>query len=117
MERTALSVCPILHGIVFRVVGHRKQVCKHHLGNALRAVGWHVGHDDAVPVGCVDVHHVVSSGQHADVSEPWQLFYFMAAKYDLIRQHDIGIGSPCHRLSRIGAVENGDVPNLFQFLP
>ena len=103
--------------IVLSVVGYGQQVGKHHLRHAVRAVGRHVGDDDAPLAGCRYVDDVVARGQHADVFQPRQSLHFLTSQAHLVGQHDVGIEAARDGIGCSGAVVHRHVPQPFQFSP
>ena len=113
----APSAVAVLLGIVLCAVGHRQQVRKHHLRHALRAVGRYVGHNDAVLVGSGYVYDVVARSQHSNILQARQLLHLAPSYDDLVGKHDLGVGSPCHRLFGRRAVVDGQVAHFLQRSP
>ena len=77
---------------------------KHHLSHTLRAVGRHIGDDDAPFASRLEIHHVIARCQDANILKVRQLFYLSPAKHHFVGQHDLCIGSSRHRLTGPRAV-------------
>ena len=61
----------VLHCIVFRAIGYRQQMGKHHLCHALRAVSRNIRDNDTAFTSKCDIHHVIPRSQHANVFKVW----------------------------------------------
>ena len=107
----------ILTGIVFRMIRNCQQVREYHLRHAQRTVGGHVRHDNAVLACCLQIHYVITRGQHTDIPQLWQLLYLLSLQQHLICQHHLCVLSPVDSFFRFCTLIHCQCTHFFQRFP
>ena len=72
-------------------VGDVQDMCKSGLSHTVGTVGRYVGHRDSTSAGGLRVNDIIARGQHADITQLWQMAHDFIADDHLIGNDHFGI--------------------------
>ena len=117
VRRVAPSAGTVLDGVIIHMADDVEQMAEHHLCHALSGVGRNVRHHDVLSVRHFEIHHIVASGQHADILQTWKHVQHRGVEHHFVGQHHLGtLASGYHFVGR-GAFVCLHISQFFQSVP